>query len=211
MFRRSRGHCAACTALAWGQKLRNQFRCTYRVLKNTVATGGPTRSSVAALVLRSKDFIFTVRAIPVAERRLFGMSMPIFGAHKKAGSERGAKKPPEASPRGGGRGAEKKAATPPLPPPPSDNNHRSASAGKTSVPLRRELFFHCQLAHGSPTKEIRDFSNVKELYSRIAEAFQVPVDQVMELVGQVFVTVTHTHTHTHHVTHIHTHTPCHTR
>lgn len=104
--------------------------------------------------------------------------MPIFSAQKKAGSERGTKNLPGTGPGGGGGGVEKKAATPPLPPPPG-THHRPGPAGRTTVPSRQELVFHCQLAHGSPTKEIRDFSNVKELYARIAEAFEIPADQVI--------------------------------
>ena len=104
--------------------------------------------------------------------------MPIFSAQKKTGSERGTKNLPGTGPGGGGGGVEKKAATPPLPPPPSAH-HRPGPAGRTAVPSRQELVFHCQLAHGSPTKEIRDFSNVKELYARIAEAFEIPADQVI--------------------------------
>ena len=108
--------------------------------------------------------------------------MPIFSAQKKAGSERGTKNLPGTGPGGGGGGVEKKAATPPLPPPPG-THHRPGPAGRTTVPSRQELVFHCQLAHGSPTKEIRDFSNVKELYARIAEAFEIPADQVIVCVA----------------------------
>lgn len=46
-----------------------------------------------------------------------------------------------------------------LPPPPAN--------------LRPKLVFHTQLAHGSPTGRIEGFSNVKELYSEIAEAFKI--------------------------------------
>uniref|UniRef100_A0A3P8X5L6 GIPC PDZ domain containing family, member 2 n=1 Tax=Cynoglossus semilaevis TaxID=244447 RepID=A0A3P8X5L6_CYNSE len=46
-----------------------------------------------------------------------------------------------------------------LPPPPTD--------------LRPKLVFHTQLAHGSPTGRIEGFTNVKELYGKIAEAFNI--------------------------------------
>lgn len=46
-----------------------------------------------------------------------------------------------------------------LPPPPAN--------------LRPKLVFHTQLAHGSPTGRIEGFSNVKELYGEIAEAFKI--------------------------------------
>lgn len=39
--------------------------------------------------------------------------------------------------------------------------------------LRPKLVFHTQLAHGSPTGRIEGFSNVKELYAKIAEAFNL--------------------------------------
>lgn len=51
-----------------------------------------------------------------------------------------------------------------LPPPPAN--------------LRPKLVFHTQLAHGSPTGRIEGFTNVKELYSKIAEAFNLSADEV---------------------------------
>ena len=43
----------------------------------------------------------------------------------------------------------------------------------------RELEFKAQLAHdGSVTKKISDFANVKELYQRLAEAFNVQKSEV---------------------------------
>lgn len=51
-----------------------------------------------------------------------------------------------------------------LPPPPAN--------------LRPKLVFHTQLAHGSPTGRIEGFSNVKELYSKIAEAFNISPPEV---------------------------------
>lgn len=44
--------------------------------------------------------------------------------------------------------------------------------------LRPRLVFHTQLAHGSPTGRIEGFTNVKELYGKIAEAFQLPAAEV---------------------------------
>lgn len=41
-----------------------------------------------------------------------------------------------------------------------------------------QLVFHCQLAHGSPTGLITGFSSVRELYSKIAECYEFPVDEV---------------------------------
>ena len=40
-----------------------------------------------------------------------------------------------------------------------------------------KLVFHCQLAHGSPTGLISGFTNVKELYNKIAECYEIaPTD-----------------------------------
>lgn len=44
-----------------------------------------------------------------------------------------------------------------------------------------QLVFHCQLAHGSPTGLIAGFSSVKELYSKIAECYDFPVEEVIEI------------------------------
>ncbi|XP_029473382.1 PDZ domain-containing protein GIPC2 isoform X2 [Rhinatrema bivittatum] len=52
-----------------------------------------------------------------------------------------------------------------LPPPPAN--------------LRPRLVFHAQLAHGSATGRIEGFSNVKELYAKIAEAFRIPADEIL--------------------------------
>lgn len=51
-----------------------------------------------------------------------------------------------------------------LPPPPSS--------------MRPRLIFHTQLAHGSPTGRIEGFSNVRELYAKIGEAFGIPPAEV---------------------------------
>lgn len=53
---------------------------------------------------------------------------------------------------------------PGLPPPPAS--------------LRPRLVFHTQLAHGSPTGRIEGFTNVKELYSKIADAFKISQAEV---------------------------------
>lgn len=42
-----------------------------------------------------------------------------------------------------------------------------------------ELVFHCQLAHGSPTVFVSGFSNVKELYARIAQQFEFPESEIL--------------------------------
>lgn len=83
--------------------------------------------------------------------------------------------------------------------PGSDNNHDggantngTGSRPSNSVPLQHEqkrlstlkpppLVFHCQLAHGSPTGLISDFSNVRELYQKIAECYDLPAEEVNTL------------------------------
>ena len=41
-----------------------------------------------------------------------------------------------------------------------------------------KLVFHCQLAHGSPTGLISGFTNVKELYHKIAECYEIQAKEV---------------------------------
>ncbi len=43
---------------------------------------------------------------------------------------------------------------------------------------QQKLVFHCQLAHGSPTGLIAGFGNVKELYQKIADCFEIPAATV---------------------------------
>lgn len=48
-----------------------------------------------------------------------------------------------------------------------------------AIPVEQfDMVFHCQLAHGSPTRQIRDFTNVKQLYESIAKAFGIPTTDV---------------------------------
>lgn len=79
----------------------------------------------------------------------------------------------------------------------NDNNCDSGASGngtgnQSSNPLQHEqktrkssldsklpsLVFHCQLAHGSPTGLISDFSNVRELYQKIADCYDLPAEEV---------------------------------
>ncbi|KAG9351234.1 hypothetical protein JZ751_025125, partial [Albula glossodonta] len=46
-------------------------------------------------------------------------------------------------------------------------------------PPRPRLVFHTQLAHGSPTGRIHGFTNVKELYIKIAEAFNISPSEIL--------------------------------
>ncbi|XP_065834103.1 PDZ domain-containing protein GIPC2-like [Oscarella lobularis] len=69
----------------------------------------------------------------------------------------------------------------PLPPPPPQQKAGPAHQQRpTSMSVTaQELVFHVQLAHGSPTKKVRDFANVKELYGRIAEAFKMRPNEIL--------------------------------
>jgi hypothetical protein len=42
-----------------------------------------------------------------------------------------------------------------------------------------DMVFHVQLAHGSPTKQVRDFTNVKQLYESIAKVFGIPTETIL--------------------------------
>ncbi|XP_026854123.1 PDZ domain-containing protein GIPC2 isoform X1 [Electrophorus electricus] len=65
----------------------------------------------------------------------------------------------------------------------------AGSAGKSAVNggglppppanLRPKLVFHTQLAHGSPTGRIEGFTNVKELYMKIAETFNLNPSEIL--------------------------------
>ena len=45
--------------------------------------------------------------------------------------------------------------------------------------MAKQLSFNAQLAHGSPTVKIGNFTNVKELYQRIADGLNVSISQVI--------------------------------
>lgn len=42
-----------------------------------------------------------------------------------------------------------------------------------------DMVFHCQLAHGSSTRQVRDFTNVKQLYESIAKAFGIGTQEII--------------------------------
>lgn len=56
----------------------------------------------------------------------------------------------------------------------------SAPSGSQQPAEAFDMVFHCQLAHGSPTKQIRDFTNVKQLYEAIAKAFGLSTGDVRQ-------------------------------
>ena len=54
----------------------------------------------------------------------------------------------------------------------------SVSKTEPSPQPRPKLVFHCQQAHGSPTGIISGFTNVKELYQKIADCYDMNVNEV---------------------------------
>ncbi len=54
----------------------------------------------------------------------------------------------------------------------------SANAPPAPAPEKPRLTFHCQQAHGSPTGIISGFTNVKELYEKIAECYDISPKEV---------------------------------
>ncbi|KAM7028203.1 LOW QUALITY PROTEIN: PDZ domain-containing protein GIPC1 [Acridotheres tristis] len=55
----------------------------------------------------------------------------------------------------------------------------AAGAAPPPAALRPRLVFHTQLAHGSPTGRVEGFSNVRELYGKIGEAFGIAPSEVL--------------------------------
>ena len=64
----------------------------------------------------------------------------------------------------------------------SSNNSKNSQTDNTATnqnediddnpsPQKPKLAFHCQQAHGSPTGIITGFTNVRELYQKIAECY----------------------------------------
>jgi hypothetical protein len=67
-------------------------------------------------------------------------------------------------------------------PTPGSNSAASAAA-KVTQP---KLVFHCQQAHGSPTGLISGFTNVKELYEKIAECYDIQPSEVSHFPHRIF-------------------------
>ena len=116
--------------------------------------------------------------------------MPLFGGQKKTGNQNHKKSTAASSNRPNNehhmKASNGTSATPTLPPPSlptMEHRHWTQVAPPpapptSTIPSRHELAFHTQLAHGSPTKEVKDFTNVKELYAKIAVAFDIPTTDV---------------------------------
>ena len=70
--------------------------------------------------------------------------------------------------------------TPPGPStlPNASNNNAVENVDDVPSPQRPKLAFHCQQAQGSPTGIITGFTNVRELYQKIAECYDFPPSDV---------------------------------
>ncbi|NXE43336.1 GIPC3 protein, partial [Ptilorrhoa leucosticta] len=80
------------------------------------------------------------------------------------------RQPPEGGPMENGVGQE-----PGTPEPPA----AAGPAAPRAPRARPRLVFHTQLAHGSPTGRIEGFTNVKELYAKIAEVFDISPTEIL--------------------------------
>uniref|UniRef100_A0A1I8GC03 PDZ domain-containing protein n=1 Tax=Macrostomum lignano TaxID=282301 RepID=A0A1I8GC03_9PLAT len=94
--------------------------------------------------------------------------MPLFGKKKKDGNK---ESPTHAQPS---RDATQT----------SNATHKQAgavpgSADESPESQRPQYNFHCQLAHGSPTGIISGFTNVKELYAKIAECYNIEPSEII--------------------------------
>ncbi len=58
------------------------------------------------------------------------------------------------------------------------DDNKAESQDEEGQQLAKRLVFHAQLAHGSHTGKIENFSNVRELYQRIGDAFNIAASEV---------------------------------
>jgi len=66
-----------------------------------------------------------------------------------------------------------------MPPKDKDRPVPAPPTGAAAPAEQFDMVFHCQLAHGSPTRQIRDFTNVKQLYESIAKAFGIKTTDIL--------------------------------
>jgi len=64
---------------------------------------------------------------------------------------------------------------------PASPTKAAAESADHAVVKQPKLVFHCQQAHGSPTGLISGFTNVKELYEKIADCYDMPCNEVSPL------------------------------
>ncbi|KAK0082543.1 hypothetical protein PV325_010203 [Microctonus aethiopoides] len=58
-------------------------------------------------------------------------------------------------------------------------SYQDQSASSDDRQSKTSLVFHCQLAHGSTTGLISGFKNVRELYEKIAECWELPSSEIL--------------------------------
>ncbi|KAL0840319.1 hypothetical protein ABMA28_015588 [Loxostege sticticalis] len=68
---------------------------------------------------------------------------------------------------------------PPVPPTPAEEYQQHNGVDNNNGTQKSQLVFHCQQAHGSPLGLISGFSNVKELYQKIAECYDFPPEDIL--------------------------------
>lgn len=90
--------------------------------------------------------------------------MPLFGKKEKGRLSDSADLPTAQSGQSEGNHAEEKV--------------KQIQEENRAQQMAKQLSFNCQLAHGSPTAKINNFTNVKELYLRIADALNIPITEV---------------------------------
>lgn len=71
---------------------------------------------------------------------------------------------------------------PPVPSAAVEEYQQSNGVDNNNGTHKSQLVFHCQQAHGSPLGLISGFSNVKELYQKIAECYDFPPEDVSAFV-----------------------------
>ena len=71
------------------------------------------------------------------------------------------------------------AASPPPPYAESEKQQQQQPPPPAEEPERPKLTFHCQQAHGSPTGIISGFTNVKELYAKIAGCYDLDPKDIL--------------------------------
>lgn len=69
------------------------------------------------------------------------------------------------------------------------HHHHQYQKPQPQEPVRQQeqkLTFHCQLAHGSPTGLISGFGNLRQLYFKIAECFNIRPEDVSKRCVEIF-------------------------
>lgn len=62
---------------------------------------------------------------------------------------------------------------------PDSSTYEKEDVDESPPPHKPKLAFHCQQAHGSPTGIITGFTNVRELYQKIAECYDFPPSDIL--------------------------------